>query len=698
MSQSKPSRFKVEAAVVEVEETAVSDGPSHSVNGTQPNHENGQGPKIDFTGPMKLLKTPREIKLKFTVMCLFVLILVGTILILVYYKEEPLNYVVGTLTYYVDTKEMVIKYDQLERLRGEMGMYTPDMLPATCPSASEDTLCIRWRDYGKLRIDYNRSLSSRGMDCYTVGWDTYAPDTSLKDCFSVKNSHWYGGSVTKNQNLPLESMNFPLTAFITSDRDEQYGSVVERYWLATRGVSVRVEDTSPLLVSMDRDEQQMCVESMYWDSVHYHHNTTDSHLEYFICVSNNLVELFNMTKPFPTPSTIPDISLLSDPVWSLDVSSSTEDMSPFDIVKEFQQIHGKGLVDIRSGFSLNEGDLRFDDFGLNDSFVRYVQDLGMMVSAGVTPYVSVESVAFKDGALSGSLVKDPRGEVPGLTMWNEEIGGVVDITEASASQSYKSDLLAFKDEQGLDYLTFDYGEASYLPYGYQISTELDDPSEFTQRYIDIATSVSSTVIARSAYQNQDAPIIIRTYAKEATWDVENGFGSVIPSVINLGIIGYPFMALDINSSSFETMDKELFVSYMQISACLPVMQIPSAAVKYDTEVKNLVKSYIGFHNNKILPIVTKLGQEFLSTGLPIIRPVWWLGDNSEASMLNSQFLVGNDLLIAPKMHSSESSRQVYLPPGKWFQPGTGVLYGGNKWEEIVFRMGEIPFFERRTDQ
>lgn len=244
-------------------------------------------------------------------------------------------------------------------------------------------------------------------------------------------------------------------------------------------------------------------------------------------------------------------------------------------------------------------------------------------------------------------------------------------------------------------LTFDYGEASYLPYGYQINTELDDPSEFTRDYIEMANSISVTVITRSAFENQGIPIVVRTYPKGNSWNTDNGFATVIPSIINLGLIGYPFMALDLEEFSSEQMEKDLLLSYMQLSACLPVMQIPTNVVDYGQEVKELIHKYIQFHENEITPVVSALGMEFLDTGLPIIRPTWWLENNEVTASLNSQFLVGNDILVIPRTMPGENTMQAYLPSGsRWRQPEAGLLYPGGGWETITFHSDSIPYLVR----
>jgi alpha-D-xyloside xylohydrolase len=50
-------------------------------------------------------------------------------------------------------------------------------------------------------------------------------------------------------------------------------------------------------------------------------------------------------------------------------------------------------------------------------------------------------------------------------------------------------------------------------------------------------------------------------------------------------------------------------------------------------------------------------------------------------------MFGSDLLVAP-MFASGEQRKVYLPPGKWIDYQSGVVYEGEKWHDI--KLGEIP--------
>ena len=68
------------------------------------------------------------------------------------------------------------------------------------------------------------------------------------------------------------------------------------------------------------------------------------------------------------------------------------------------------------------------------------------------------------------------------------------------------------------------------------------------------------------------------------------------------------------------------------------------------------------------------------TGTPIIRALWWLDpDDSECLESDSQFLVGDSLLVAPVLEPGVRSRDIYLPQGNWEDVMNGVTIKGRRW-------------------
>ena len=56
----------------------------------------------------------------------------------------------------------------------------------------------------------------------------------------------------------------------------------------------------------------------------------------------------------------------------------------------------------------------------------------------------------------------------------------------------------------------------------------------------------------------------------------------------------------------------------------------------------------------------------MTDGSPINRPIWWLDPfDEDALACDSEFLLGDDILVAPVLDEGATSRDIYLPAGVW---------------------------------
>ena len=58
-----------------------------------------------------------------------------------------------------------------------------------------------------------------------------------------------------------------------------------------------------------------------------------------------------------------------------------------------------------------------------------------------------------------------------------------------------------------------------------------------------------------------------------------------------------------------------------------------------------------------------------------------------------EFLMGEDLLVAPVMEKGATSREVVLPPGKW-RDASGVVHAGPARISVDAPLGRLPHFVR----
>src|SRR5262249_37444251 len=96
----------------------------------------------------------------------------------------------------------------------------------------------------------------------------------------------------------------------------------------------------------------------------------------------------------------------------------------------------------------------------------------------------------------------------------------------------------------------------------------------------------------------------------------------------------------------------------------------------------------------LLAYFTTYAEEARERGLPIIHalPMQFPKD-PEAAKVNDEFMLGDELLIAP-IHQAGNSRSVYLPMGIWTQLSGNQVYQGKGTITIDAAPGELPAFSR----
>ena len=70
----------------------------------------------------------------------------------------------------------------------------------------------------------------------------------------------------------------------------------------------------------------------------------------------------------------------------------------------------------------------------------------------------------------------------------------------------------------------------------------------------------------------------------------------------------------------------------------------------------------------------------------------WPNDTNAVNC-QDEYLLGDDLLVAPLLEENATSREVYLPEGMWFDFFDGTEYVGNQ-TVTAGKDGKLPVFTR----
>jgi len=115
------------------------------------------------------------------------------------------------------------------------------------------------------------------------------------------------------------------------------------------------------------------------------------------------------------------------------------------------------------------------------------------------------------------------------------------------------------------------------------------------------------------------------------------------------------------------------------------------------QVVRIAREMVSLHESYADRIIA-LAEESTRTGAPIIRPIWWLAEPGDEPTLtvNDEFLLGDEVLVAPVVEKGATSRDVYLPRGQWRDElCNGTVLGGGRWyRDYRVALDELPRFIR----
>lgn len=214
---------------------------------------------------------------------------------------------------------------------------------------------------------------------------------------------------------------------------------------------------------------------------------------------------------------------------------------------------------------------------------------------------------------------------------------------------------------------------------------------------DAHSSRRPWILSRSGWVSQ------QRYAWNWTGDVETSWDALrmtIATVLGLGISGVPYSGADIGGFSGNP-DPELFLRWFQMAAFMPFFRTHSAITTARREPWLFGEPYLAIIRKylkiryKLMPYLYSLAWQASQTGLPLVRPLFWLDQHDKRLWgIDDAFMLGDCLLIAPVLHPHELSRKIYLPDGKWYSWWDDRQFSGPGEIEYKSSLENIPVLVR----
>jgi alpha-glucosidase (family GH31 glycosyl hydrolase) len=183
------------------------------------------------------------------------------------------------------------------------------------------------------------------------------------------------------------------------------------------------------------------------------------------------------------------------------------------------------------------------------------------------------------------------------------------------------------------------------------------------------------------------------------------FRAHIPEAQNTGLSGLPYWANDSGGfiSGFLNNDRygahaELYERWFEFTCFAPITRAhkagPAEPYEYGPAVEATAKKYLQLRY-RLLPYIYNIAHEAATTGLPMLRPLILEFQNDPASATaKTEFMFGDDLLVAPVIWAGATNRQVYFPPGNWISYDEGFEIAGGVTNLVAAPHDRIPLFVR----
>jgi alpha-glucosidase len=173
---------------------------------------------------------------------------------------------------------------------------------------------------------------------------------------------------------------------------------------------------------------------------------------------------------------------------------------------------------------------------------------------------------------------------------------------------------------------------------------------------------------------------------------------IVADMIAAGLLGHPFICPDmvgggdwiafIPGSPF---DPELFIRSAQVHALCPMMQISASPWRVLDAKHQAIFSDIVALRQKFAAKFAALAKKAGEDGEPILRSLEYNYPAQGYHAIIDQFMMGEDLLVAPVLKKGAASRKVVLPPGRW-RGDDGKTFDGPVTITVETPLARLPHF------
>ena len=572
-----------------------------------------------------------------------------------------------------------------------------NMLPAQCVPIS-----VGWRDAQgdwqaepveqsrtvdvSMRVDERRQRASIGLRKPGV--------SALEITFAVPPdmAAYGGGERFETLNLAGQSVRFYLENFGTGP-----GTYLPIPWIATSlGYSVFLTREAPAVFhiapSFDPRRMRIQVEA----------DDLEIELNY-----GDLPELHLALIDHIGPPILPNDSFFG--LWKAGDWRTENEATVLADIEGFDRLSlpmGVKLIDAYWSKEVHSFSFDSEKYPHAEALINRLREQSTDIYLWLCPWVVVGTASYDHASERGFTITDGSGKPivrrPGA---NPNVQAALnDFSKPDTSAWWSGNLRALL-KQGIAGFKADFGEQ--LPEHAVLGngdTGGSAHNAFVRHYlqatIDAFDGRTPNIISRSGSRHVRAPI----WTGDQTSDFcpKTGLPSAIRAVQSAALSGYSFVGSDLGGY-FGNPTPQVFARWTQFACFNPLMMLHGLGCRepwdMDADSRAVFLRYARLHL-ALLPVFQQYGCIAADGGLPVIRmmPLAFPGvDWSEINDWDQQFMLGDDLLIAPVAFYL-NSRAVFLPPGTWYDVLASQWVEGNTWRLHDVPPDQIPLFVREGAQ
>jgi len=401
---------------------------------------------------------------------------------------------------------------------------------------------------------------------------------------------------------------------------------------------------------------------------------------------------------FPPSGKIPNELLFTAPQYNTWIELMY-DQNQKDVLKYAGAIrdHGlpPGVLMIDDCWQQNYGqwDFKRDKFPDAEAMVKRLHEQGFKVMLWICPFVNSNCSCYQELAARNLLLKDRAGTVASIKWWDGQ-SALLDFTNPKAAAWFRAQLDRLQSVYGVDGFKFDAGDSSF--YQDTVASQPVSPNTQSELYGKIGLNYPLNEY-RAMWKMGGQPLAERLRDKEHSW---TDLGKLVPNLLLEGLMGYPFSCPDMigggECKSFQagaTIDQDLVVRSAQCHALMPMMQFSVAPWRIlDTlHFQAVLKAVKVRQDNK--DYILSLARQSALTGEPMVRSLEYSFPHQGYARIHDQFLLGDEILVAPILEKAACKREVTFPAGAW-EDGAGRRYDGPARVWLPVAEDELCYFRK----